>query len=115
MRTALFLVALVVAHVSPAAVINWTNTNNGNWSVPANWNPNQVPTTNDTAVIANAGTFTVTLNIDAAIAGLIVGGESGTQTVNLAGQTLTLNGSGTIGARGVLTFANSYASLTGSN
>ncbi|MBI3849093.1 MAG: hypothetical protein HY298_02205 [Verrucomicrobia bacterium] len=100
---------------SQAAVINWTNTGNGNWSVSANWNPNQVPSTNDTAVITHAGTYTVTLNLNPTIAGLVVGGESGTQTLNMAEQTLTLNGSGTVGTHGVFTFLNSNSTLIGTN
>jgi hypothetical protein len=32
-----------------AADIVWTNTAGGNWNVAANWNPNQAPSTNDTA------------------------------------------------------------------
>lgn len=115
MKTALVIATVFTVLTSRAAVITWTNTANGNWSVAANWNPNQVPTTSDTVVVASAGTYTVTLNVDAAISGFIVGGESGTQTVSLAGRTLTLNGSGTVGPRGVLALVNSYASLAGTN
>lgn len=115
MKTALLTATLFTVFTSQAAVITWTNSGNGNWSVAANWNPNQVPTTNDTVVIANSGTYTATLNVDATISGLFVGGESGTQTLSLAGQTLTLNGSGTVGPRGVLALVNSYASLEGTH
>ena len=109
------LAALLPALPASAEVINWTNTSSGNWNTPANWSPNHVPSTNDLAVITNAGTYTVTLNLNPTIAGLVVGGESGTQTLNTAEQTLTLNGSGTVGARGVFTFLNSNSTLTGTN
>ncbi len=49
------------------AIINWTNTAGGNWNVAANWDPNQVPGVNDTAVITNSGTYTVTLNVSETI------------------------------------------------
>ena len=45
-----------------ASAINWTNIAGGNWSVAANWSPNQVPGSADDAVITNAGTYTVTLD-----------------------------------------------------
>ena len=114
MKTTILLVAALLAAMSSrAVVITWTNTGNGNWSVPAHWNPNQVPSTNDTAVITNAGTYTVTLNLDPTIAGLVLGGESGTQTLSTAEQTLTLNGSGAVGPRGVFNLA--LGTLTGAN
>jgi hypothetical protein len=85
----LIMIAAIASH---ADVIHWTNTSGGNWSVAANWNPNQVPSTNDTALITNAGSYTVTLNVDPTVAGLLLGGSSGPQTLAVAGRTLTLNG-----------------------
>ena len=113
MRTSLPLAAILAAFSSQAAVINWTNTVNGNWNVANNWSPNQVPSTNDTAVITNAGSYTVTLNVDPTIAGLVVGGDAGTQTVSTAQQTLTLNGNGRIGSHGVFNLA--VGTLSGAN
>jgi hypothetical protein len=49
----LVLVA-VVNHECWSDTITWTNTSGGWWVVPANWSPNQVPSTNDIAVITNA-------------------------------------------------------------
>jgi len=50
-----------------------------------------VPSTNDVAWITTEGTYTVTLNAAATLAGLNLGGTSGTQTLNQV-STLTLNG-----------------------
>lgn len=95
-----------------ADTVVWTNTNNGNWNVAANWSPNLVPTTNDIAVITNAGAYTVTLNVAATIAGLIVGGETGIQTVATAGRTLTLDGNGLVNPNGRLQLSGGAISGT---
>jgi hypothetical protein len=106
-------VLMVAEALAPAGVMNWTNTSGGWWNVASNWHPNQVPSTNDVAVITNAGNYTVTLNVNPSIAGLMVGGASGTQTLSSAEQTLTLTGSGRIGPRGVFNLV--YGTLTGTN
>jgi hypothetical protein len=89
-----------------AATITWTNTSGGNWNGAANWSPNQVPGSSDTAVITNAGTYTVTLNASASVAGLVVGATNGagTQTFLINGQTFTLNGQATINSNGLFDF-----------
>jgi hypothetical protein len=107
----LVLVATLAGTVSASAdVITWTNTGNGNWSVAANWSPNQVPSTNDMVIITNNGIYTVTLNINPTIAGLWLGGSSGTQTLATAGRTLTLNGDATVGTNGVIIFSGGILS-----
>ena len=96
-----------------AADILWTNASNGNWSVAANWSPNQVPGTNDTAWITNNGTYTVTLNANAILGGLVLGGTSGTQTLSHATYTLTLNGPGSSSPNGVYSLASGTLTGTG--
>lgn len=115
MRTSILISLLVAALNARADLINWTNTAGGNWNVPANWNPNRVPSTNDTAVITSAGTYTVTLNTDPVIGGLIVGGITGTQTLATSGNTLTLNGEGTVNASGSLNLSSTPTPLSGTN
>jgi fibronectin-binding autotransporter adhesin len=100
MRTYLVLLTLVAVLSAQADTLVWTNTTGGNWSVAANWSPNQVPGSSDTAVITNAGTYTVTLNASATLAGLQLGGASGTQLLAQAANTLTLNGPGTVAPNG---------------
>ncbi|HEY4415716.1 MAG TPA: hypothetical protein VGO57_08495 [Verrucomicrobiae bacterium] len=100
-----------------AATINWTNAVSGNWSTAANWSPNQVPGTIDIAIITNTGSYTVSLNTSATVAGFILGASSGvtTQAFSMNGQNLVLNGPGTVTAHGVLNGGLSlYAPLTNS-
>src|ERR1035438_3803884 len=77
-----------------AATINWTNAASGGWNTATNWNPNSVPSTNDTAVITNAGNYSVTLDVSPTVAGLNLGASSGstTQSFFMGGRTLTVNG-----------------------
>lgn len=112
MRTTCLLVALVAVHAARAEVITWTNTSSGWWHVAANWSPNLAPSTNDVAVITNAGTYTVSLFQPITIAGLTLGGESGTQTLSTAEQALRLEGGGNVGEHGVFRLA--LGSLSGS-
>jgi hypothetical protein len=95
---ALFLVSCTLA---PAATVNWTNTAGGNWTEPKNWSPNQVPSTADTASITANGTYTVSLDADASIGSLAIGGASGTQTLNTATYNVSLGASSTVNATGV--------------
>jgi hypothetical protein len=90
-----------------SATILWTNTLGGNWNVPANWSPNQVPGAADNANITADGTYAVTVNVNSSVNNLILGGAaSGLQTVQANGFTL-----GTITASvnngGVLALTNS--------
>lgn len=83
--TRLLLTALM-AVLAPAALAqtcttSWTNPAGGDWSVGTNWNDG-VPDVSDTACITLAGTYTVASNsTDRTVAGLVVGGASGTQTL----------------------------------
>ena len=57
---------LTLGSLAHCAAITWTNTSGGNWSVAANWNPNQVPTNADTALITTPGTYAVVLDFTTA-------------------------------------------------
>jgi hypothetical protein len=87
------LSTLLFAGAVRGADIIWTNTAGGNFATAANWSPNQVPATGDTAWITNDGTYTVTINTSASIASLMLGGSSGMQTLSHPSGTLTLAGS----------------------
>jgi hypothetical protein len=90
----------------------WVNPAGGNWNVPTNWD-NGVPDATKNAVIDLAGTYTVTLDVDATVASLRLGGSSGTQTFALGGGVmLTLNGASTVNSNGVINQAG--GTLTGS-
>jgi len=86
-----------------AATINWTNAASGGWGTAANWNPNSVPSTNDTAIITNAG-VTVSLNGATTIGAIILGTNgAGMVMLSLAGWTLALNGPLTVNPSGSFT------------
>ncbi len=55
----------------------WINPNGGAWDNPANWNEGVVPGPGDIARITLAGTYTVTVNRNADVGQLIVGGTAG--------------------------------------
>ncbi len=82
--------ALHLSHVR-AADIYWTNTLGGNWSDAVNWSPNQVPGTDDNALITQDGTYTVEA-INAVISKVFAGAANGTQTVTFSGVNLNLTG-----------------------
>lgn len=67
--------------------ITWTNSVSGDWNVAANWSPNRVPGTNDTAFINK--TVTVTLNTTVNCYNLSMGISGGSPTLTGAGD-LTL-------------------------
>src|SRR5216684_5251105 len=95
---------------SRADIITWTNLSGGNWSKAANWDPNQSPSTNDTALVILAGTYTVRLDISITLSNLTLGGESGAQTLAINGATLTIAGLGTITSNGVCNLASGVLS-----
>ena len=103
-KTALVLaLGLAVFASNPAyAAIAWTNLLGGNWSDSSNWNPNQVPGTSDDVVITNTGTITVTLDVSATVNSLRLGGNSGQQTLAMAGNNLTVNNDSQVQSHGRL-------------
>jgi hypothetical protein len=81
----------------------WTNTAGGNWTVPANWQPNQVPTSSDVAVITNGGTYIVTLDANSSVESLLLGGAEGGQSLIMTGTALTVSGLTAIHSNGLVT------------
>lgn len=58
MRFASLVVFLTIhASIAIAADNDWIGTN-GDWSVPANWSVERLPTESDTVLIGNGGVFT---------------------------------------------------------
>src|ERR1039457_5045466 len=109
----LFFALLVTGILFSAqgATITWTNTSGGSWSVTNNWSPHQVPGAADTALITTSGNYTITLNVNAQVAGLTLGAASGIQTLTVSGSTLSFTNGGTVGTNGVLNLSGS--TLTG--
>jgi hypothetical protein len=96
-----------------AADVSWTKAAGGNWNVATNWSTGTVPGPGDNVSITLPGTYTVTLNANASVASLTVGGDAGLQTLAIASSsyTLTLNGPGLINGNGVLNL--SAGTITG--
>jgi hypothetical protein len=101
----------LTAFTIDGATICWTNTSGGLWSSPANWSPNVVPGSSDTALIAAAGTYTVTLDTSVTISSLTLGGASGVQTLTNYSQTLAITNSSQVTANGLLALGG--GTLTG--
>src|SRR5437660_8784753 len=100
MKKLLWLATILCCAAVHGADIIWTNLSGGTWSATANWTPNQVPTGNDTAWITNNGTYAVTNNATAAANTLVLGGASGTQTLNHTAGTFSLGNGGSSSANG---------------
>ncbi|MEM1044128.1 MAG: T9SS type A sorting domain-containing protein [Bacteroidota bacterium] len=106
-RLGLLAVALALAGwLSPAqaqsCTTNWTNAAGGNFSNAANWSAG-VPGPSSDACIILAGTYVVTLDVNASVNRLTLGRTSGagTQTLRNASRFLTLASASTVRARGV--------------
>ncbi len=111
---ALIVLSFGVASVAGAATITWNNAAGGNWNTAANWSPAQVPGAADDAVIALAGTYTVTLDVNPSVNSLALGGASGTQTLDFGNHTLTLAAASSVGANGALRLAGATLAGAGS-
>ncbi len=107
------LLALVASQAAAQMTISWKNTLGGNWNTAGNWDPAQVPGSLDDAVITMDGTYTVTLDVNATVNSLTLGGMTGTQTLSVASNTLTLNGASTVTSHGVFNLSGSVYSGTG--
>ncbi len=102
----MFSFGLQTLFQSQAADLVWTNTVSGSWGVAANWSPNQIPSGSDNVFITNNGSYTVTINANAAVGGLTVGGGSVTQTFLLSGGTFTVAASSAIRSNVIFAIAN---------
>ncbi len=108
------LFGMLFAHFSPGAPIVWTNTAGGSFGTPANWSPNQVPLSTDTALITNSGTYFVTNNNLNSVGSLTLGGTTGTQTLVISGLTLALGSASTGNAQGAVIISGGTLGGSGS-
>jgi hypothetical protein len=74
---------------------SWTNTAGGSWFTGSNWSTGAPPTSTEEACITANGTYTVTMTQTSttgtvAVHSLMIGGESGTQTLTV-GSSCSLN------------------------
>jgi hypothetical protein len=80
----------------------WTNVAGGTWSTAANWTPAGAPGAGDTVFITNNGSYLVTLDANATILSLTLGGASGAQTLSNNASTLRFNAPSTVRNNGRL-------------
>ena len=118
---------LTSGSMAHAATVTWTNTSGGNWSVAANWSPNQVPTNSDTALLTSPGTYTVTFDFNANPSSFYPtvtlgagGGASGVQTLAITNVTfgftnLMVTKGGVLTANGAHLGQNTGPSLSVTN
>ncbi|MDX6546254.1 MAG: fibronectin-binding autotransporter adhesin, partial [Gaiellales bacterium] len=93
---AALLFAATVALAAPSSALaaacpnngttSWTNPNGGSWDDSANWD-NGVPGGSCTVNITTPGNYVVTMAQGGSVAGLTLGGASGTQALEVAGST----------------------------
>ena len=96
----------------PPQRVAWITIGNGNWSVGSNWSTGTPPTALDTVLITQSGNYTVTLDVDATVEDIKIGGYGGAPTLLINGRTLTVNGTSLkVDPTGVLQLAS--GTLTG--
>ena len=108
------LLSFGLFRTTQGATITWTNAVSGDWSVPANWSPNQVPGANDTALINTPGSYSVSVSDNESVSNLILGAASGTLTLNIVSGTFTVHGTGSDSAKSVLVISGGVVSGAGS-
>src|SRR5262244_1153757 len=100
---ALALIGVLAPVAASADSIAWKNAVSGNWNTAGNWDPAQVPTSADDVSITLDGTYTVTIDAAASVNSLTLGGSTGTQTLSLPNNSLTLAAASSIGTHGSVT------------
>ena len=96
---------------APSSPDNWLG-GTGNWSNVADWSAGEPGSGSD--VFINTGNDNVTLDVNAYVNSLTLGGTSGSSTLTGSGHYLTIAGALTINQSGTLTFAGSVIHLDGS-
>ncbi len=95
-----------VTAVAPTEA-HWGNALGGSWRVGANWSTGTPPTPDQAAFIDLAGTYTVTLDVNATVRSLSVGAGSGAQTLSAgSSRVLGIATAGTIHSTGRLTLSS---------
>ncbi len=95
-----------------SSVKTWISSAGGLWNTAGNWSPAGVPTDlNDVVIGDGCINCTVTLDTNATVASLSLGGSSTKQTLSISGNTLTLNNASSINTNGILN--HSSGTITG--
>ncbi len=73
--------ASVTVNLTSGPLIEWIAAGNGDWQNPDNWSGFTVPGEGDVAAITVSGTYTVSLTGDVMVEGLVLGNDTGVQTL----------------------------------
>ncbi|MGB3543026.1 hypothetical protein, partial [Rubrivirga sp.] len=106
----LLAAALTSGAWAQTCTTSWAAPTDGAWTDISKWT-NGIPDASETACIQQSGTYTVTFDQDRDVGTLLLGGTSGTQTLDLA-RTITTLGGGTVSPNGRLQIQNSLNCAT---
>ncbi len=106
------LLSIIPCQMFAQATNAWLTNTNGNWNDPTRWSLGRAPISTDSVVIAASGTYTVTMNVNATVQSLTIGGSGGTPTLITSGRALTVNNRCQIESNGILTI-NSASTMGG--
>ncbi|MEQ1857951.1 MAG: Ig-like domain-containing protein, partial [Longimicrobiales bacterium] len=70
--------------------ITWNAMRSGNWSDPTGWNLGRIPQAGDTVYLTVNDDHTITLDVDATVARLVIGGTVDPIYLNVGGNDLTV-------------------------
>ena len=70
--------------------ISWSASGSGAWSNPDNWSPARIPAPGDTVRIEAGGDYTVTMDVDATVARVVVNGATDVITLDIGDHSLTI-------------------------
>jgi fibronectin-binding autotransporter adhesin len=78
----------VLAMTAGAATKDWNNASGGSWTNAANWTPAGVPANGDIVNLTQAGSYGISLDVNATLAALNVGGAGAAVVLTNAGRTI---------------------------
>ncbi|UCG87535.1 MAG: hypothetical protein JSW71_03035, partial [Gemmatimonadota bacterium] len=93
--------------------VAWISPSDGNWSNAANWSTGTIPGPSDAVVISIEDDVFVNLDVDATIAGLLMESQTGSATLLIGSNSLTLNGPGTLADGGEIRMSGAIFGGTG--
>src|SRR4029077_18745772 len=118
----LFVCNVLALTAFAATVSESWNGGTGTWNTIGDWTPATVPNNGGGNVYAvtidSGGTDSVTLDISPTIASLVLGGSTGSSTLenkSSTAETLTITGALTINTTGTLVFSNASTLSAGAN
>jgi len=87
------IVRVTAAPTGGGPLITWTRSGGGNWSDGTAWSLGRAPQPGDTVRITQGDDYMVTLDVDASVATLQIGGTTDVITLNMGDRSLTLTAS----------------------